>query len=280
MLVVEETQVRYCSVRRSGEERIQRGAIYLDKLFARGRSYALDRREDALQESRRAIAAAKDCLIVQNAKGYTLWYRDDLLEIAPDERADPISTIDLARLVRKMRTSKSLEIADRTYNFKTYPHCFVGREAVSWWMRRLGISNEEAIVLGQRLIDEHWIHHVANEHLFRDDYLFYRFYADEDSYVRQADRKVATFDLPDVVRRMQAANGVEIRDRWYQFKKYPRCFVGREAVAWFVERLQLSEAEAIALGQKLMDEKWIRHATDDRPFRNDRLFYRFCQDKT
>ena len=279
MLVVEEAQIRYCSVRRSGEKRVLPGALYSKQLFARGRSYPPDRREDALQESRRAIAEAKDCLVVQSVAGYTLWYRDERLRVVADEPANPIAAIDLARLVRKMRQPDGVEVADRTYSFKTYARCFVGREAVSWWMRHLRISNEEAIALGQRLIDEHWIHHVANEHAFRDEYLFYRFYSDEDTKARRAVRKAAAFDLADVVGQMRGENGVEIADRRYKFKRYPRCFVGREAVAWFVERFRLSEAEAIALGQRLLDKKWICHATGDRPFCNDYLFYRFDRDK-
>ena len=60
---------------------------------------------------------------------------------------------------------------------KLYPNCFVGNEAVSWLSDRLKISREEAIEVGQRLIDENWIHHVTHEQPFQDGNFFYRFLA-------------------------------------------------------------------------------------------------------
>ncbi|NEQ87860.1 MAG: hypothetical protein F6K26_50170, partial [Moorea sp. SIO2I5] len=38
---------------------------------------------------------------------------------------------------------------------------------------------EDAVTIGQILINRGIIHHVADDHPFRDDYLFYRFYLDE-----------------------------------------------------------------------------------------------------
>lgn len=50
---------------------------------------------------------------------------------------------------------------------------------MSWLRDNLGLSQAEAIALGQRLIEEKWIHHVTDDHQFKNEYLFYRFYMDE-----------------------------------------------------------------------------------------------------
>ena len=60
--------------------------------------------------------------------------------------------------------------------------CFVGAEAVEWLDARPGPVAHEAIQLGQRLVERGVIHHVLDEHPFRDGNFFYRFYADEDGH--------------------------------------------------------------------------------------------------
>ncbi len=78
-----------------------------------------------------------------------------------------------------MRHVGGIKIKDRNYKFKIYPKCFIGQEAVEWFCANLGLSTQQAIRLGQRLIDEKWIHHVLDQQNFANDFLFYRFYWDE-----------------------------------------------------------------------------------------------------
>jgi hypothetical protein len=54
-------------------------------------------------------------------------------------------------------------------------------------------TREEAILMGQLMVQQGIIHHVLDEHDFKDELLFYRFYLDEDSpistqQVRQRNR--------------------------------------------------------------------------------------------
>ncbi len=92
----------------------------------------------------------------------------------------PWRALDIDPLVARMRGADGLAIADRHHLFRTYPRCFIGAEAVEWLMRRADLSRAEAIQLGQRLVESRIIHHVLDEHPFRDGAFFYRFYADED----------------------------------------------------------------------------------------------------
>jgi hypothetical protein len=90
-----------------------------------------------------------------------------------------LAAVELGALLQRMRSSNGVAIRDRTYHAITFPSCFVGAEAVAWLMRKSGLSHNEAMTLGQRLIDLFIIHHVSDEHPFRDGYFFYRFYEDE-----------------------------------------------------------------------------------------------------
>jgi hypothetical protein len=93
----------------------------------------------------------------------------------------PPRALGLDTLVMHMRGPSGLAIEDRRYRLTVYPKCFVGSEAVAWLMRTHELTREEAIRLGQSLVDRGVIHHVLDEHPFRDGQYFYRFYADEAS---------------------------------------------------------------------------------------------------
>ena len=50
---------------------------------------------------------------------------------------------------------------------------------MDWLVTNYDYSREEATELGQILVEKKIIHHVTDEHPFRDEYFFYRFYVDE-----------------------------------------------------------------------------------------------------
>ena len=86
---------------------------------------------------------------------------------------------ELNRLAFQMRGEGGVEIKNRLYKLRFYSQCFVGSEAVHWLMDTLAITQDEAMRIGKRLLYRGIIHHVLDEQTFENDYLFYRFYADE-----------------------------------------------------------------------------------------------------
>ncbi|GAM21474.1 hypothetical protein SAMD00019534_046490 [Acytostelium subglobosum LB1] len=96
---------------------------------------------------------------------------------------------DLERIKMEMQAPGGLEVKDRQYMLKTYQKCFVGYEAVDWIFGNvIGLkSREEAIILGQKLLDNGTFDIVSfmdntgtaatttQAKLFKDDYLFYSF---------------------------------------------------------------------------------------------------------
>jgi potassium efflux system protein len=91
----------------------------------------------------------------------------------------PLAALDVEELVARMRAPGGLDIRDRRHRLTTYARCFVGAAAVEWLMGHEDLSREEAVRVGQALVERSVIHHVLDEHPFRDGPYFYRFYADE-----------------------------------------------------------------------------------------------------
>lgn len=85
-----------------------------------------------------------------------------------------------AELTDKIRAAGGLSICDRTYRLKKYKQCFVASELVKWLIDSGEAEGEEqAVELGQLLVNTDYIHHVVDEHNFENGYLFFRFRQDE-----------------------------------------------------------------------------------------------------
>jgi len=98
---------------------------------------------------------------------------------APSPAAGSLPEIDLDALAARLRGANGVAIEDRRHLATVYRRCFVGKEAVDWLVRSEELTRDEAVAVGQRLIENGTIHHVLDEHPFRDGRYFYRFRADE-----------------------------------------------------------------------------------------------------
>jgi hypothetical protein len=183
MLLLTVDQVDYCPVisESDGSDGPTIGITYRGKLFSKIDKFSKDEKQVAHQWARRLILENKGkflVLVVEELEYYTIWQQDNQIQVHEAE-PDPLADIDLETLVTQMRNVGGIRIEDRRYKLKQYSRCFVGSEVVAWFMRTLKLSQAQAIDLGQRLVDQKWIHHVADAHPFKDEYLFYRFYWDE-----------------------------------------------------------------------------------------------------
>jgi hypothetical protein len=185
MQILTNQQVTYCNLIRKNQEKTEYlpGVSYQNKLFIKRKFFDLKQKYNATEYCKQKFLASKGIIsyiLVGDATGLTVWKEDKSVSILGNEpELDLVKTINLEELVSKMRSVGGIKIKDRRYNLKVYPQCFIGSEAVKYMVETLKISSEQAIRLGQRLIDEKWIHHVVDKHKFEDDFLFYRFYWDE-----------------------------------------------------------------------------------------------------
>ena len=85
----------------------------------------------------------------------------------------------MEKMAEKSRLSfeRHKMIQDRKWRLKTYLHCFVGEEAVSWMVgHKICGSRNEGIQMGQMLVDNNvWRHVVDFAKPFMDDEKFYEF---------------------------------------------------------------------------------------------------------
>jgi hypothetical protein len=88
---------------------------------------------------------------------------------------------DLEELATRLKGV--LDIRDRKYGFpsKTYKSCFVGNEAVKKLVDDdIAKNQEDAVRIGNMMLNAGVFHHVQHAHPFENKNLFYRFASDED----------------------------------------------------------------------------------------------------
>ena len=92
-----------------------------------------------------------------------------------------LGEVDLEELVTKIRSV--LTIKDRRHGLRrtTYKKCFVGKEAVQAFVKEgIAVDEQDALNIGNMLLEVGAFHHVLREHTFKNENLFYRFASDED----------------------------------------------------------------------------------------------------
>jgi hypothetical protein len=192
MLVLNAQDVKYCHVvyAVADDKKVLPGVIYGDKLFVKVKVFEKNELDTAIKyyrekfldnEERRQIQS----LVLQEENEISLWRHDEKLKLVrarnsqTGQSTQQQNPLALESIVAKMRSKEGLEIKARPYKLKLYHRCFIGSEAVEWMMKNLSLSKEEAIALGQKMIARKIIHHVCDEHPFKDENIFYRFYEDE-----------------------------------------------------------------------------------------------------
>jgi len=185
------------------------------------------------------------------------------------------------------RFRAGVTLRNRRYWNRVYPSCFVGHEAIGWLKSELGISTEEAIDMGNTMMEMGYIRHVTNEHGLENKNLFYQvtdsgnkvlkmndsFEASSPTAIAQFRKPMHETDIGELSKLMKSR--VDVQDRRYLGKEYDDCFVGSEAVAWLREVTQLSTAEVVVIGNRMMMGGVFTHVLGQHPFRNGNLFYRF-----
>ncbi len=73
---------------------------------------------------------------------------------------------------------------------------------------------------------------------------------------------------------LRSSGEVAIRERRHLLRVFPDAFVGREAVDWLVQRFGLNRDEAVALGQRWVEQGVVRHVLDEHRFRDGHFYYR------
>ncbi|KAJ7382104.1 hypothetical protein OS493_036943 [Desmophyllum pertusum] len=171
-------------------------------------------------------------------------------------------------------------IRDRRYHLRMYSSCFVSRDLVDWLIRN-GDSNTRggAVQCMNILLENSIIHHVCDDHQFKDEMLYYRFRRDDDTTVLNPDL-VVIYRGCDIYYRAKNEDCHLIKSRPCHDFVYRNCFTGCELVDWLIQSSEVSDrVQGVALGRELLDQEIIKHVTDEFHFRDETIFYQFMIDK-
>lgn len=85
------------------------------------------------------------------------------------------TNVDLHKLAADLQSDQGIPMRDRRWHFKLHPNCFVGSDFTSWLLLKFRDvdSRDEAIQLGNQLMQRGLFHHVQKKHRFRDGNYFY-----------------------------------------------------------------------------------------------------------
>lgn len=171
-------------------------------------------------------------------------------------------------------------IRDRRYHLRMYSCCFVGRDLVDWLIKN-GDANSRggAIQCMNILLENSIIHHVCDDHQFKDEMLFYRFRRDDDTVVSNPDLAMI-YRGCDIYYRAKNEDCQLIKSRPCHDFVHRNCFTGRELVDWLIQNGEVSDrGQGLILGRELLDQGIIKHVTDEFHFRDENIFYQFMIDK-
>lgn len=194
MLVLTPEEIQYCQIGEPNSipEKTHLGIRYRGMLFVQVASFATTQFKQALAKCRQFLDRDLPItsIILKETNSITVWSQApnnlsaqcgiDSDRILIKHKLPELARIDLQTLVEKMRGLYGIEIKDRWFNFKLYRQCFTGNDGVNWFRKHQKLSKEAAIELGKILVKQKIIHHVYDEHDFKNDFLFYRFYEDEN----------------------------------------------------------------------------------------------------
>jgi hypothetical protein len=82
-------------------------------------------------------------------------------------------------------------------------------------------------------------------------------------------------DLEGLFRAVSAPDGVPVRDRYHNLRRYPSCFEGSALVDHLVQRHGLSRKQAVRLGRRMLAHDLIHHVLGEHDFEDAPLFYEF-----
>lgn len=81
--------------------------------------------------------------------------------------------------------------------------------------------------------------------------------------------------IGELAQKIQSEKGIKLIDRRWHWKVHPNCFLGLELASWLIENLQdiNTREDAVAYGNKLMDQGLFQHVESRHRFLDGHYFY-------
>eukprot|EP01080_Neovahlkampfia_damariscottae_P009272 gene9272-1359_t len=95
-------------------------------------------------------------------------------------------------LIKKMRSKKNGISGfgkKFLYQLKYYENCFKGTHLVAWLKNKYNLKSKQAILVGEQLLNECYLHHIGDVQPFLNNDTLYRFHIDDNSKILNTHRK-------------------------------------------------------------------------------------------
>ncbi|XP_033104545.1 DEP domain-containing mTOR-interacting protein-like [Anneissia japonica] len=170
-------------------------------------------------------------------------------------------------------------IKDRRYHLRLFTKCFIGKDVVDWLLYHENLTDRSKVVeMMEVLVKGNVIHHVTDDHGFKDDYLFYRFRLDDSSFVMKRENEpfIKGWQLFTKLSKSENPVSTFLQSRTESNISYEKCFYGSEMVDYLVRKGEVdSRQKAVVLGKDLLESEIIRHVTEEHHFKDEHIVYQF-----
>ena len=98
------------------------------------------------------------------------------VELLPESELYQRSDLNLASLAQTIQSDKGIRMVDRRWHLRLHYSCFIGFEMTTWLLQNFRDieTRQDAVELGNKLMDNGLFQHVEQRHNFRDGNYFYQ----------------------------------------------------------------------------------------------------------
>ena len=98
------------------------------------------------------------------------------VELLPENELYQRSDLNLASLAQTIQSDKGIRMVDRRWHWRLHYSCFIGFEMTTWLLQNFRDieTRQDAVELGNKLMDNGLFQHVEQRHNFRDGNYFYQ----------------------------------------------------------------------------------------------------------
>ncbi|XP_078697092.1 DEP domain-containing mTOR-interacting protein-like [Branchiostoma floridae x Branchiostoma belcheri] len=207
---------------------------------------------------------------------------EDVRNLVPTFGEKARALLVAEKLRETMHQGKPVLIKNRNYHLRTYNNCFVGSEVVDWLLRQGEVPDRNTAVQCMRKLQSfNIIHHVCDDHLYKDAMLFYRFRKDDGTFPMDKDSSIL-FRGKMMYHSLKTSKGQSVLGvKTHNNLQYPDAFLGVDMLTWLVKEKEVqSRHEAVSICREMLERNIIRHVSDDHHFKDGQYLYQFKQDFT
>nr|CAB3265148.1 phosphatidylinositol 3,4,5-trisphosphate-dependent Rac exchanger 1 protein [Phallusia mammillata] len=172
-------------------------------------------------------------------------------------------------------------IKDRKSKMRVHPKALLGNDFVNWLVEnKEANSKEEAVMLGQALLDCGIIHHVQDKHHFKNEAVLFRFRYDDGTFKHRGESQDLVAKGLRIYCRVHCLFQPIVKDKDRQLRSYKQVVEARKLIDWLVEQGDCqNREEASNLGQSLCENGILHHALDKQDFKDESSLFKFFPDE-